>query len=444
MNIMVRRMKGNTNPKFRCWALLSCVLLAACDQNINQPVTSKEPALIPLTNINARLAFTCKHETIPEPSIDTDLLFKYARWLQKNNLLKQDKTVDSEIERYYRIAAANGHYKASINLQNGAMRGQFSLNSNERLRMSQQLIDAKVAAGYYFIAIYLQHGAAGLKEDQEMALRYYRKAADEGNAQAQAQAYVGDKLAPIDLAPDIALTMFKCAAEQGNGEAANSLGVILQIDKRYQEAIEAFQLGVAAGDESSASFLEHGFRGPEATDTLYYLGQKKDPERASRYEQIGDVLGRASYASPTVPEINDIVPLPPAPLPVWDGKLKWQKDREANIPPAKPSETLIEQLAKDKQLNPATGRPLPTSPDFDKSASVHLLCNTGEPCPKSGYWQIAFLPYDGISQNAILAFNEGDMMPTDKVTFYRQRIWPFSDMQYQEDQHVQWRFVGEV
>ena len=431
-----------TNKFMHHLLLLSCLLLTACDQNSVTSSVHKDSGNDPLSDINARLAFTCKHETIPEPSADADVLFKYARWLQKNNLLKQDKTVDTVVERLYRIAAENGHYKASINLQNGAMRGQFSLNSSKRLRMSQQLIDAKVATGYYFIAIYLQHGAAGLKEDQEMALRYYRKAADEGNAQAQA--YVGDKLAPIDFAPDIALTMFKCAAEQGNGEAANSLGVILQIDERYQEAIEAFQLGVAAGDESSASFLEHGFRGPEATDTLYYLGQKKDPERASRYEQIGDVLGRASYASPTVHEINDIVPLPPAPLPAWDGKLKWLEDRKANIPPTKPSEALIEQLAKDKQLNPATGRPLPTSPDFDKSASVRLLCNTGEPCPKSGYWQIALLPHDGISQNAILAFTEGDMMPTDKVTFYRHRIWPFSDTQYQEDQHVQWRFVGEV
>jgi TPR repeat protein len=94
--------------------------------------------------------------------------------------------VDAEIARLYRIAAENGHYKASINLQNGALRGRFALSSHERLRLSQQLIDAKVAAGYYFIAIYLEHGAAGLAQDPEMALRYYRKAADEGNPQAQA------------------------------------------------------------------------------------------------------------------------------------------------------------------------------------------------------------------------------------------------------------------
>ncbi len=375
-----------TNKPVHPLLLLLCLLLTACDQNSVTPSVLKESGIDPLTQINANLAFTCKHEAIPEASADANVLFKYARWLQVNNKLKEDKAVDAQTERLYRIAAANGHFKANINLQNGAMRGQFDLSSPEQLRMSQHLIDAKVATGYYFVAIYLDNGAAGLQQDTEMALRYYRKAADEGNPQAQA--YVGEKLAGgTGIAPDIGRQMRRCAAEQGDGDAASALGINLKGKKRYQEALEAFQLGVAAGDDSSASFLEHGFAGAQPTNTLYYLGQQKDPERTRRYEQIGDILSRYSYLSPTVPEINDIVPLPPAPLPAWDGKLKWVEAREANIPPTKPSEALIEQLAKDKQLNPETGRPLPTSPDFDKTASVQLLCNTGEPCPKSGLVQ---------------------------------------------------------
>ncbi len=443
MNIMVRRIKGDTNPTFRRWALLSCLLLAACDQSSIQPVASKEPALNPLSDINANLAFTCKHETIPESSADTDVLFKYARWIQKNNQLKQDTAIDAEIERLYRIAAENNHYKANINLQNGAMRGYFYLTPDERLRLSQQLIEAKIATGYYFIAIYLQKGAAGLQQDSEMALRYYRKATDEGNPQAQA--YVGDKLSwGTGNTTDVARQMLRCAAEQGEGEAAVTLGVNLKGKGRYRDALEAFQLGVAAGNESAASFIEHGFSGPESTDRLYYINQQKDLERTRRYEGIWRILANYSYAHPTVPEINDIVPLPPAPLPAWDGKLKWLEDRKANIPPTKPSEALIEKLAKDKHLNPATGRPLPTSPDFDKSASVNLLCKTGEPCPKSGYWQIAWLPREGLSQNAIIAFKEGDIMPTDRVEFCRSRPWPLSDKLFHQDQHVDWRFVAEA
>ena len=93
-----------------------------------------------------------------------------------------------------------------------------------------------------------------------MALRYYRKAADQGNAEAQV--YVSNILAPADIAPDVARQMRRCAAEQGNGKAARALGVNLSTKGRYQEAVDAFQLGGATGDETSASFLSKGFRGP--------------------------------------------------------------------------------------------------------------------------------------------------------------------------------------
>ena len=387
------------------WVVFVSLLLTGCDQ-YSAPLSdihaNKNASMNPLTDINARLAFTCVHETIPAASTDTDMLFNYARWMQKNNLLKQDKAVDAETERLYRIAAENGHFKASINLQNGALRGQFALSSHERLRLSQRLIDAKVATGYYFIAIYLEHGAAGLKQDPELALRYYRKAADEGNPQAQA--YVGDKLAPVGMAPDISRQMLRCAAEQGDGKAAGELGIDMKINKRYQDALEVFQLGVAAGDTTSALALNHGFNGPEPTDELYYLAQQADPERARRYKVISKILSNYSYASPVVPEINDIVPLPPAPLPEWGGRLKWLEEWEANIPPPKPGEALILELAKAKQLNPATGRPLPSSPDFDKNAAIVLLCKTGEPCPKNGYWQIAWIPGSSISKEEVPLF----------------------------------------
>ena len=105
--------------------------------------------------------------------------------MQKNNQLKQDKSVDVEIERLYRIAAENGHYKANINLQHGAMRVYFQLRGDEHLRLSQRLIDEGVATGYSSSESSCKQGSAGLKQDPEMALRYYRKAADSGNAQAQ-------------------------------------------------------------------------------------------------------------------------------------------------------------------------------------------------------------------------------------------------------------------
>ena len=342
--------------KNRAW-VLSCLLLAGCDAPVTQRThTASVPSL---SEIQGNLAFSCKHQTLPAASPDSDVLFQYARWLEKNNQLKQDPTTDLEITRLYRIAAENGHPKANINLQNGSLRGKYKLRGHEHLRFSQDLIDANVATGYYFVSVFLKNGIADLKQDTEMSLRYLRKAADEGSAQAQYE--IGDALAPSSRAPDVARQMRRCAAEQGHGAAAVALGINLQVKKQYREALEAFQLGVAAGDESSSSFLQNGFRGPEPTDELYYLGLEEDLERADRYKTIWRILARYSYAYPKVPEINDILPLPPARLPPWDGKLKWLEAREANVPPEKPSPELIQRLTRDLKLDPATGRPLSQS-----------------------------------------------------------------------------------
>jgi TPR repeat protein len=421
--------------------LLSYLLLVACDTSNPTSTSTKETPLNPLTEAKANMAFTCMHEQIPAPSTEADVLFHYARWLQKNNQLKQDEAVDVQIERLYRIASENGHYKANINLQNGAMRGTFKLRGEEHLRMSEQLINAGVATGYYFVGIFLQNGAAGLQKDHEMALRYYRKAADQGSALAQF--YVGDKIEPIDIAPKVALQMYRCAAEQGNGKAATSLGVYLSEVGQYQEALEAFQLGVAAGDETAAGFLDDGFRGPEPTDELDYLGQLEDLERADRYKVIWKILSGYSYANPKVPEINEIVPLPPATLPTWDGKLQWLEERLANVPPEKPSEALINQLAKAKLLDPATGQGLPGSPAFSQSHLSAPNCHSGQACPVSGYWKVGWLPrHHSVDRSVARYFEQGEILPTQLVQRYQMRTWPFSDRITRHEQAVEWYLLG--
>ena len=345
---------GVMRPKHLITVLAGMILIT-CDSGTGLVRTSDKAPLKPLDDFKADLAFTCVHEAIPAPSADTDVVFKYAHWLQKNNLYKQDKTVDAEIKRLYRIAAENGHFMANINLQNG----KFALRNAEHLRLSQQLIDANVATGYYFIGRFLKHGSAGLEWDQNMALRYFRKAADMGSADAQY--YVGDKLYYINIAPKIVAAMYRCAAEQGNSEASVALGVHLKDERHeHEEVLEAFQLGIAAGSSTSASLMYEVFSNP-SSNALPYLGQQEDLERADRYKKIGRILTRNFYADPTVPEINEIVPLPPAKLPAWDGKLQSVEVWLANVPPPKPTPQLIQQLAKTKTLDPATGEPMPSS-----------------------------------------------------------------------------------
>ncbi|WP_331275355.1 MULTISPECIES: SEL1-like repeat protein [Pseudomonas] len=420
---------------------LSCLLLVACDANSSFTPATKVPDVSSISEIKAKLnAFTCKHEMIPAPSAESDVLFQYARWLQKDNQLKPDGKVDAEVERLYRIAAAHDHYKANINLQNGGMRGRFRLDGGEYLYLSQRLIDAGVATGYYLIGVFLKQGAAGLAEDHETALGYFRKAADQGNAQAQA--YLGEHLAPISVAPEAARKMRRCAAEQGHGKAAVALGVSLKRQGIYQEALEAFQLGVAAGEESAPGYLDKGFRGPLPDNQLHYLAQEEDLERAERYKKIWRILANYSYANPTVPEINDILPLPPAKLPPWDGKLQWLEARLANVAPPKPDEELIGELAKAKHLEPATGKPTPQSPAFIKNTASVPRCYSGQPCPKTGYWKASCIDKGHAwTQNDPRRFEKGEIMPTQQVTRYRQRFL-LPDLKTVGEENVEWRILG--
>ena len=63
---------------------------------------------------------------------DADQLFRYGRYLQK-----QDGPKDfNEVARFYRIAAAHGHYKANGNLQKLA----HWASRSRPMRLKRQLI----------------------------------------------------------------------------------------------------------------------------------------------------------------------------------------------------------------------------------------------------------------------------------------------------------------
>nr|WP_082158807.1 DUF6396 domain-containing protein [Chromobacterium alkanivorans] len=331
------------------WALL--LLLTACG--------NKQRAVPTLDEIKANLAFSCVYEKdhLPTRDPDAEQLYRYARYVQKNNLLKDDVSVYPVLERYYRIATAYGHDKANLELRQMIGRAQaWSADPvKETLDLTEELIRQGVPGGYYDMARYLDAGY-GVQKNPELALRYYRKSADLGNPDGQF--LVGEKLDPIEIAPNIAEQMFICAAQQGHGRAANSAAIGYELKEKYQESTSLFHQGVKNGDSASASRLEHGFSAPPNTDKLYYLNLEKDSTRSQRYKAIGDILERYSYLHPTVPELDQIVPLPPAKLPPWDGKIQWLKDHEANIAPPRPSEELMEKLAKAKGLDPKTGRPL--------------------------------------------------------------------------------------
>ncbi|EKS9796016.1 MULTISPECIES: SEL1-like repeat protein [Burkholderia] len=329
------------------------LLMGACTKK--EKPAPESTTLPDLNSVQANLAFTCTHNADHLPSLDpkADALFQYARYLQKRN---GPKDFD-DIVRYYRIAAAYGHYKANDNAQ--LLISQELAHSpdpaKEAVDLASQLVEQRIPAGYYDIGQYLEAGY-GLKQDNEMSLHYFRKAADLGNPDAQY--YIGELLAPRDNAPVIAKQMRECATAQGYGKAAMMLGLDLKTDGSYPEALKTFQKGVEAGSAECAFTLENAFQGPAKSDTLYYLALSHDPERSRRYQVIGKFIDSNDGRNPKVPEIDKIVPLPPAKLPPWDGSFQWQKEQDAATPPQKPSDEMINEMAKAKHLDPATGLPL--------------------------------------------------------------------------------------
>jgi hypothetical protein len=402
-------------------------LLCACSHKSNI-----DGSLPPLNDVRANVAFTCTHEADHLPPLDpqADHLFKYARYLQTK---KGPKDFD-DIARYYRIAAAYGHYKANHNVQQLVSTGLASSPYPEResIELASQLIDQGVPMGYYDIGYYLNLGY-GLKQNKEMALRYFRKAADWGNPDAQY--YVADLLSPWDKAPDIAHQMYQCAVEQGYGEAAVDFGINLKNRKRYGEAVLTFQKGVAAGSTLAAWKLAHSFKGLLPTDELDYLALPNDPERSRRYELIGDFIDANDGRNPKLPDIDQIVPLPPAKLPPWDGTFQWQKEQDA--PPAKPSDDLIERMSKAKNLDPATGLPIPPPP----KTALGTRVKTGERCPESGHYCAWLTPHYRVAYFQ-RTLRKGDTMPT--YANYVPRRFDILDslfgMRY-EDVAVEWELV---
>ncbi|CAD6554956.1 hypothetical protein LMG27952_05720 [Paraburkholderia hiiakae] len=341
------------------------------------------PTQADLSAVRAKLAFTCTREADHLPTLDpqADTLFKYALFLEK-----QDGPKDyNAAARYYRVAAASGHYKANHNLQLLVSEGfaQSPDAPNETIDLVEQLIAAGIPGGYYDMGHYLELGY-GVKKDENKARVYFRKAADLGSPDAQY--YVGDLLSPKDRAPEISRQMMECATNQGYGKAASYLGIDLMDAKLYAEAVEAFQKGVRTGNEQSARFLGNGFD-TKPSDVLYYLGLSRDPERSRRYKLIAKFIDDNDGLNPKVPDIDQIVPLPPAKLPPWDGTFQWQKKQDAATPPQKPSEQLIQRLAREKNLEPANGLPLaPVKRSKDERAPLGTMAYTGDVCPQDGVW----------------------------------------------------------
>ena len=319
----------------------------------------------------AALEFTCKKEELPPLSEETQQLYNYALYHDLHNMWTGDKGDDvwNGLARYYRIAAANGDYKANVRLQYLLNTGRISTDmpQTEVHNLNEELAKQLPATAYYNLYGYLDVGY-GVRTEEGGKYAYLRKAADLGSREAQYT--VAEMLADIEDSEEtqeafkyrlkLVKQLRSCASEQGLGEVSSNLGISLQMDKKYQEALKVFHQGVKNGDSISALVLSHAFESGVQADNLNFLDVSPDDERVKRYHMISSYLSRYDYLQPKVPDLDEIVPLPPAKLPKWDGKIAFQRWFEGGAPP-KPSEALMQKLANQAGLRVDNGLDLETN-----------------------------------------------------------------------------------
>ena len=313
-----------------------------------------------MEQLKANLAFVCKHEEKPKLLPETQQLYNYALYHDLHNMWtgKRGDEVWNGLARYYRIAAMNGDYKANIRLQYLLKSGRISsdMPQIEVHNLNEELAKQLPATAYYNLYGYLDVGY-GVRTEKDGKYAYLRKAADLGSREAQY--VVGDILTDIkdegtlQQRLKIYEQLLSCSSEQGFGEASEMLGLGYESDKEYSKALEAFHQGVKNGSALSANILAKIFKHTRE-EYLEELNLQEDQERVRRYKIIGDYLSDKDYLQPKVPDLDDIVPLPPAPLPEWDGKIAFQRWFEGEAPP-KPDEALVRRLAWKAGLNGDTG-----------------------------------------------------------------------------------------
>lgn len=331
-------------------------------------VTGKRMNLTDRDKMLDKLEFTCVKEQFPELPSDADILYKYAlyhdfknRWLPKPNVLNQYLP-------YYRIAAANGHWQANLTLQEILLKSEdINMETIERrgegIYWNEQLMKTLPASAHYWWSNYIAVGY-GPKHGADDSMIYLRKAADLGNAKAQYE--VRELLMKIKdesshaFRLQIRNKLQECAAAQQfpSGEAALTTSSTYTNLKQYEKALFYSHQGTKAGKDTSAYVASNVFY-PKSLNSKYKTwGILEDKERSRRYGIISDYLTRNAHLKPelNVHDLDDIVPLPPAPLPEWDGKIAIQRFVEGS-PPAKPSDELVRRLAAKAGLDPVTGLP---------------------------------------------------------------------------------------
>ena len=329
---MMRRQQadeGRRWPGLLLAAVFVLLSLTACPMN-HLPRNMNLKAFDP-----HRADFTCKHEADANPpfTAEADALFQQGMAVTSYDLVFEQRDY-AKAAQLWREAAGMGHWKAAMNLAGLHERGLgVPQDSEQAVLLIEGLMKQGVPAAFDKMGTYHQRGI-GVKGDASRAYGFWQLAADMGSSAAQA--HLGAKLKGTYDNPDqgfwgnreVALKMLECSFAQGSGEGAYELAMTLgnregKTPQYYARALWIYHEGVKLGSKDCARDLSSAFRRIEPLS-----GNTIDTVRAERYRLLREAL----ELNPDLrfPNLDKVLPLPPAELPTWDGK------RQTLIDAAKP------------------------------------------------------------------------------------------------------------
>jgi len=334
-----------------------------------------------------RKTFTCVYQALHLPPIDpqAEQWFQQALALDDPNVYYKDKDW-AKIYQLYVKAAERSHWKAMLNLASLVLSGYPGVPERDpeiAIRWVEKAMQQGVPDAWDRMGTYHQTGLVS-GGNATSAYAFFQRAADMGSPVAMT--FLGDKLGGTYDDPggefwgnvEIATQMLECALGQGYGEAAYELGFIYKRPNTVEaklRALRIFHEGVKLGSANCADKLSVEFDGmylTNGTGLVTYI----DKSRSERYSTVGDALklydGRLK-----LPNLDKVLPLPPAPLPKWDGNKK-----------------LLIDAAKAVTL-PTTASPRPQLQGREFIPEGHGVRALHEspgrvqghkPAPESGYW----------------------------------------------------------
>lgn len=336
--------------------------------------------------------FACKREADVNPPIsaEAESLFQQALMLDNHDLWPAQRD-------YPKIATLNekamklGHWKAQFNLAGLYLQGIGVQQDIEKaIALTEDLMRKGVPAAWDNMGAYYMGGIGPLEQDATVAYAFWQKAADMGSMAAQT--YIGAKLlAASDQPPeawanrDVGMKMLECAYAQGDGRAGYELGLDYTIHAKADKskkapALRYFHEAAKLGSEKAANFLGSDF-GASSLDTTSVVAEV-DNFRSERYM----IFGNALYRNPDLrfPNLDKVLPLPPAKLPMWNGdKETLINAAKAVVPkPATPTKPVAPSApVRTGRAYIPEGWGLPEKPQTPVAAQYE---NTA--APRGGYW----------------------------------------------------------